>query len=167
MHLALRFLGSTLALPVRRSELAWVANHLRGGEWALWLRQTRADKRHTLGVARRIQRAGLGKDAVAAALVHDVGKTQSGLGVAARVAVTLAALVLGRQNILERAQRRGGSRLQRAAEYLRHDELGAAMLQAAGARRMAIAWAGGHHSPADIPGIPAEIAEALRLADGD
>ena len=82
-HLARRFFGSlSLRGPGVDAEL-WVSEQLLPGERALWARMSRADRRHAHAVARRVERS-LGHEAtrpvVAAALLHDVGKTDSGLG---------------------------------------------------------------------------------------
>lgn len=166
-HLSLRFFGSLLALPPSGAERSWVAARLRAGEWSLWWRLSRADKRHTISVARRVEAAGQGEDAVAAALVHDVGKLACGLGTFGRVLVTLAAELAGRKALLRRSEARPKPILARAADYLRHDEIGADLLAAAGARPLAVQWARGHHLPVAPPGVPAELAEVLRAADGD
>ena len=54
---------------------------------------SRADRRHAAGVARRVEVA-LGDEAtrpvLAAALLHDVGKTESGLGTYGRVIATIS-----------------------------------------------------------------------------
>ena len=56
------------------------------------------DRRHAAGVARAVQRA-LGHEAsrpvLAAALLHDVGKVESGLRTYGRVVATLSAKVAG------------------------------------------------------------------------
>ena len=61
---------------------------------------SRPDRRHAHGVARRVERA-LGDEAtrpvLAAALLHDVGKTDARLRTYGRVVATLSAAVAGRE----------------------------------------------------------------------
>ena len=66
-------------------------------ELDLWNRMSRADRRHATGVARRVETM-LGAEAtrpvVAAALLHDVGKLDSNLGVYGRVIATISGAVV-------------------------------------------------------------------------
>jgi hypothetical protein len=84
---------------------------------------------------------------------------ESGLGPLRRAAATVLALGVGR----DRAARGQG----RMARYLRHDILGAQLLEAAGSRHLTVAWAREHHLPAHRWTVPAEVAEALKAADDD
>src|SRR3546814_20809012 len=72
---------------------------MQPGEAALWARMSAPDRRHAVGVARRVERA-LGAEAerpvLAAALLHDVGKVESGLRTYGRVVATPSAKVAGR-----------------------------------------------------------------------
>src|SRR3546814_14332101 len=80
---------------------------MQPGEAALWARLSAPDRRHAVGVARLVERA-LGAEAerpvLAAALLHDVGKVESGLRTYGRVVATLSAKVAGRD--LARTSRR-------------------------------------------------------------
>ncbi len=128
----------------------------------LWRRMSNADRRHAAGVARRVE-FGLGAEAtrpvLAAALLHDVGKVDSGLGTFARAAVTVASSIAGRARLAERDNRVG--------RYLRHDEIGAALLRSAGADPLTVAWAAQHHRPPATWTLPQLIATALKSADDD
>jgi HD superfamily phosphodiesterase len=95
---------------------------------------------------------------VAAALLHDVGKVDSGLGTLARVPATLVGLLAR-----ERAVRGGG----RVARYLRHDAIGAELLRSAGADPRTATWAGEHHLPPDRWTVPPAAGEVLKAADDD
>jgi len=95
---------------------------------------------------------------LAAALLHDVGKTDSGLGTFGRVAATLVGRVLGPSRT---------SPSSRVGRYLRHDELGAALLGAAGSDPLVVSWAARHHRRGSPGAVPAEIAEVLAAADDD
>lgn len=153
-HLARRFFGSLSPRPPAARDEAWAQRHLLPGELAIWHRMDPADRRHAVGVARRVVAAS-GDDAtrpvVAAALLHDCGKVVSGLGTFARVGATLWAGARGR----ERASAGQG----RVARYLRHEPIGAALLAEAGSDPLTVALVAGS------PDAPEPLARALRAAD--
>jgi hypothetical protein len=163
-HLTTRFLMSLRPRAADESDRAWVQRALTPQELTVWETLGRADRAESLAVARRAAQA-LGPDAdprwLAAALLHDAGKTRAGLGTAARVGATVVAAAAGHG----RARRWPN----RVGRYIAHDDAGAAMLAAAGARNGVAAWAGAHHRPERWPetGIPAEICEILAVADGE
>nr|MDA8047566.1 hypothetical protein [Actinomycetota bacterium] len=95
-HLAARFFGALDPRGPAPEEEAWALGWLRPGEQLLWRRMSGPDRRHAAGVARDVDRL-LAPDppvreVMASALLHDVGKVESGLGTFSRVAVTVAAL---------------------------------------------------------------------------
>jgi hypothetical protein len=145
-----------------------VAGALAPTEAALWQRMSAPDRRHAVGVARSVTGA-LGDDAVrwvrAAALLHDVGKIESGLGPVRRAVATVAGMAVGR-DAATRWSERGGV-LRRAGDYLRHDEIGAALLTEACSDPLTVAWAREHHLPVDRWTVPADIGAALKAADDD
>ena len=96
---------------------------------------------------------------VAAALLHDAGKLDSGLGTFARVGATVWAGARGRG--------RAAAGFGRVARYLRHDAIGAEMLRVAGSDPLTVAWAGEHHRPEREWSVPIEIGRALNAADDD
>src|SRR5205807_2409113 len=107
----------------------WARSQLVAGEVALWARLSPVDRRHAVGVARRVERTlrhEATRPVLAAALLHDVGKLDSRLGTFRRVAATLLGAAAGDDWI-----RRGGMR-RRVALYRRHPQLGADMLAMAG-----------------------------------
>jgi hypothetical protein len=167
-HLARRFFGSLRPGGPRAADEAWVASVLLPGEQELWRRMSGADRRHAVGVARRVERA-LGAEAtppvLAAALLHDVGKVAAGLGTYGRVVATAAGLAAGRDLALDWSRRRGFTRA--VGLYLRHAELGADMLRLADSDQLTVAWAAEHHLPPDRWTVPAGVAEALKAADDD
>jgi hypothetical protein len=167
-HLARRFLGSLRPGGPSQADEAWVAGALAPTEAALWQRMSAPDRRHAVGVARTVT-ATLGDDAVrsvrAAALLHDVGKIEAGLGPVRRALVTVAAMVVGREAAI-RWHDRGGP-FGRAAAYLRHDEIGAALLAEACSDPLTVAWAREHHLPTNRWTVPADIGAALKAADDD
>lgn len=167
-HLARRFAGSLWPFGPSAEDEAWARSHLLPGEAALWGRMSRADRRHAAGVARRVAGA-LGDRAdrpvVAAALLHDVGKVESGLGTYGRVVATIAAAAAGRETAGMWSEGRGFTR--RVGLYLRHPRLGADLLALAGSDPLTVAWAREHHLPADRWTVPREVAAALHAADDD
>src|SRR5262245_9734541 len=138
------------------------------GEAGLWRGRSAADRRHAVAVARRVD-ATLGAEAtrevLAAALLHDVGKVESGFGPVRRATATVAGMVGGRA-----AARRWRSRpglVGRAGHYLCHDEIGAGMLAGAGSDALTIAWAREHHLPPERWTVAADLGAALKAADDD
>ncbi len=163
-HLAGRFVTSLRPRAVDDADRVWVQLVLTPSELAVWETLGRADRAESVAVARRTAQA-LGPDAdhrwLAAALLHDVGKTDAGLGTVARAGATIVAGIVSHGRA-----RRWPNRFGR---YIAHDDVGAARLSAAGARPEAVAWAGAHHRSEQWPrtGIPADICEILATADGD
>jgi hypothetical protein len=160
-HLAARFFGALDPRGPGPVDDGWATDHLLPGELALWRRMSGPDRRHAVGVARDVV-ARLGgaapRPVVAAGLLHDVGKVEARLGTLARVPATLVGIA-GR----ERAARGGG----RVAAYLRHDEIGAAALAAAGSDPVTVAWAREHHLPPERWSVDPGVGAALKAADGD
>lgn len=162
IHLVRRFLGSLSPLPVAAEDEAWATAHLGAGERQLWQRMSLADRKHSVGVARRVA-AELGQEraVLAAALLHDVGKVEADLGTVGRVAATL----VGRRRAArwdDAAGLRG-----RVAAYLGHDAIGGALLDEAGADPLTAAWAREHHRPEQDWTVPVAVGRVLRDADDD
>lgn len=167
-HLARRFLGSLRPGGPAPAEERWALECLLPGEQALWHRLSGADRRHAVGVARQVERS-LGHEAarpvLAAALLHDVGKVESGLGTYGRVVATVSAAVAGPDMAASWRRQRGFVR--RVGLYLQHDRLGADLLALAGSDDLTVAWAREHHRPSAEWTVPAKIAGALKAADDD
>ena len=189
-HLVRRFLGSLWPGGPSPEDEDWVAGLLGDGELKLWRQMSGADRRHAVGVARRVDHllglpAGPGPVAdagdvtgsgapvmeddpagpvMAAALLHDVGKVRSGLGTFGRVAATLlGAAAPDRANgWLDRGGFRG-----RVGLYLRHPEEGADLLSGAGSDPFTVAWALEHHRPSDRWSVDRRLADVLHAADDD
>ena len=161
-HLAKRFFGSLRPGGPPAGEVAWVRAQLLPGEWGLWSAMPGPDRRHSVAVARRVGDA-LGdratKPVLAAALLHDVGKSASRLRTPSRVVATVTAGVVGR----ERASGWDSA----IGRYLRHDEHGAALLAQAGSDPLTVAWTREHHLPRERWTVPDAIADALKQADDD
>ena len=167
-HLTRRFFGSLRPGGPRRAEDEWACSQLLPSEVALWRRMRGFDRRHAVGVAHEVERA-LGAEAtrpvLAAALLHDVGKTESGLGVYGRVVATLCGLMAGRETAKEWTRSRGFTR--RVGLYLLHPDLGGDLLGMAGSDPLTQAWAREHHRSPDHWTIDPAIAAALKAADDD
>ena len=90
-HLIRRFFTSLSRRPPAISDVTWVNENLLAGEFTLWLSMKSYDQRHSIEVARRFAYLcpAFTRDQVAAALLHDVGKVESELGVAGRVIATV------------------------------------------------------------------------------
>ena len=90
-HLVKRFLTSLSRRALSVEKLAWVRKHLLEDEFSLWTKMVVSDQRHSLVVAQRFVtlKPDAQRDHVAAALLHDVGKVESDLGIAMRVIATL------------------------------------------------------------------------------
>src|SRR3954452_22532147 len=82
LHLISRFFGSLRPGSPKPADEEWGTSQLLPGEVDVWRSMWNPDRRHAIGVARRVERA-LGTEAsrpvLAAALLHDAGKTASGL----------------------------------------------------------------------------------------
>jgi hypothetical protein len=169
-HLTRRFFGSLWPFGPRRTDGEWAEGQLLADEVRLWRRMRKADRRHAVGVARRVERQ-LGDRAtrpvLAAALLHDVGKIDSGLGTYGRVIATLSGRVIGRDEEVVRAWTRTNGFTRRVGLYLQHPRLGAEMLALAGSDEITVAWAREHHLPTDEWSLPREVAAALKDADDD
>jgi hypothetical protein len=142
--------------PLRDSDSRWVREQLPPGEWVLWEQMSNADQAHALRVARAVV-SELGDVAthpvISAALMHDVGKLQSGYGTFGRVFATVAGHL--------------GLSLRRVRTYMNHNELGSQMLARAGSDPLTIAWAREHELPRSQWTIDATIANALYAADDE
>jgi hypothetical protein len=199
-HLAGRFAGSLWPGAPSIAGEAWARHWLNPGEQALWARQCNQDRRHAIGVARDVGVAlgdgdgtGVPRSVIAAALLHDVGKIESGLGTFSRVGATVAAAVLGRLRVAAwgssasaspasgssasaassgaaavpgAAAGEGGWR-ERAGRYVTHDARGAALLEAAGSAPFVVTWAREHHQPESTWTLDPALTAVLKAADGD
>ena len=155
-HLARRFVRSLSSAPPQAGDEAWAEGFLLPGEVEVWRRMSNPDRRHAVEVSRRFEAAvpDAGRPTMAAALLHDCGKIDSGLGTYHRVAATIWIALVGR----ERAGRaRGGSG--RVARYARHEPIGADLLVQAGSAPLTIALVGRQ------PDAPPATLAALAAAD--
>ena len=142
-HLARRFVGMLSNAPVSSADLDWVDQQLTPAEAALWRRLRAADQRHSIQVGLRFvdHAPGADRSAVAAAVLHDIGKLDSDLGIGLRVVATIV-----------------GPRTARLRRYYDHEQIGASMLRDIGADERTVALVGCSSSDN-------EMAAALRAAD--
>jgi hypothetical protein len=169
-HLAGRFFGALWPGGPRPGDEAWATGWLLPGERRLWARMSGPDRRHAVGVARRTLRLlddgpPAGREVMASALLHDVGKVEAGFGTVGRALVTAGAMVVGRGRLVS-ADARDGWR-GRARLYLAHDRIGADLLEEAGSDPFTVAWARQHHQEPGTWTLDRRLAEALKAADGD
>ncbi len=176
-HLAKRGLGSLWPGPPRRADVAWIETVLEPEELTLWRRLPRYDRRHAAMVARRVEATLAGgehahdRQWIAAALLHDIGKLDAGLGVPLRVLATIVARIGGYDRVAGWTRARGLRR--RFGLYVRHPELGATRLELAGSAPEVVTWTRMHQNPvvtnagAPVPGIPSAVVDALITADDD
>jgi hypothetical protein len=167
-HLIRRFFGSLSPAPPSPADDAWAMGRMTPAEAGLWRRMSSPDRRHAVVVARRVDVA-LGPAAtrpvLVAALLHDVGKIESGFGPVRRAAATVAGLVGGHATAREWRGRKGP--VGRVGLYLGHDEIGADLLAAAGSDAFTVAWAREHHLPPQRWTVDPEVGAALKAADDD
>lgn len=169
-HLAGRFFGALWPGGPRPGDETWATGWLLDGEQRLWARMSGPDRRHAVGVARdtlRLLDGGPppGREIVASALLHDVGKVEAGFGTVGRAVVTAVAMVTGRRRLA--AAGAGGRWRGRVRQYLTHDRIGAALLEEAGSDPVTVAWAREHHQDPATWSLDRRLADALKAADGD
>ena len=133
-HLARRLFTSLSRQPPPTTDRDWAHSWLHDGERDLWDSMSSVDRRHSIEVARRFheRRPAAGREEMAGALLHDVGKTASGLGTFSRVIATIV-----------------GPRTKRFREYHDHEAIGAAMAEAAGSDPVTVALVRGDGPAAD------------------
>ena len=124
IHLTKRFVGSLSRRPPTAADEQWAKSFMAPWEIALWRRMSNADRRHAIMVARRFDalRGDPSGDEMVGALLHDVGKLDSGLGTFGRVAATAV-----------------GPRTARFRTYHDHEAIGARWLQEQGSSAATVA----------------------------
>ena len=170
LHLTRRVFGSLRPRGPRARDRQWVEAQLLPAELELWGRMPGPDRRHSAGVARRVE-ADLGDRAtrpvLAAALLHDVGKLDAHLRTYGRVVATLAGAVVRHDESTIRHWAVTAGFTRRVGLYLLHPELGGDLLAVAGSDPLTVAWAREHHLPADEWTVEPDLARALHDADDD
>lgn len=180
-HLVTRFLRSLSRRPPSPSTLAWVRELLTDREWELFHSQAGFDMRHAAGVARAVLALTDNPVAARAALLHDIGKVDSGLGPLGRACATVLRRLV--PHLSDKWSRRlwagvsasPDARVQpltwreRFAVYWMHPWIGQAILLRHGVDADVASWALFHHHWYVAEDLPFTWGEALALwyADGD
>jgi hypothetical protein len=123
------------------------------------------DRAHSIRVGRTVARQTVDRPVVAAALLHDVGKSRAHLGLIGRVAATMVG-VLGRRSWIRRFEM-GDGFCGRITLYLEYPELGRSLLIEAGSDPLVSTWAAEHHEPSERWSVPTDIGKLLADADAD
>ena len=103
-HLSGRFVRALWPGPPRAADVAWVESVLTPAGFVQFRRQPNHDQRHAIGVARDVQARLAGTEYaddprwISAALLHDIGKLDSRLGVYGRVVATVSGALAGREH---------------------------------------------------------------------
>jgi hypothetical protein len=154
LHLVRRFFDVLTARPLDGDERAEIEPFLTDADRDLFWLQDIADQRHALETARTVRgRLGDDREAVRAALFHDVGKIHSRLGPFRRSMAT--ALGASRAPLPERYR-----------AYLDHGPRGAVDLAERGAENLVVAFARHHPGPAPSS-IDPGVWQVLLDADAD
>ncbi|HEY6531226.1 MAG TPA: hypothetical protein VIY72_02905 [Acidimicrobiales bacterium] len=170
VHLTRRFVGSLRPGGPRASDRQWVESALTPRQLELWQRMPGPDRRHSVQVARRVERA-LGHEAtppiLAAALLHDVGKLDSHMRTYGRVVATLCGAFVHRDPEVIHQWTRTTGFTRRVGLYLTHPDLGGDLLAIADSDPLTVSWAREHHRPSEEWTIDPAVARVLYDADDD
>jgi len=167
-HLAKRFWFSLKPKKLSEENLFWVRSHLSENEFVYWEKLSLADQRHSFLVTKQAESeiGEQGKEFIAAALLHDIGKLESGFGTFGRVFATLCCFLFPLRKMEKWTERTKGLR-RRLVDYAKHPALGAELLRGIGSQQQTITWVLEHHSDREKWVTPKEIAEILSSSDGD
>ena len=168
-HLSKRFFGSLRPGGPPSDDVAWARSQMLPGEREIWQQMSNADKRHSIAVARRVERAlghEAGRPVLAAALLHDCGKIDADLGAYGRVVATLSRVDRGEVSSggLDSSRaaspaRSGCTRVTPRSERIASPSPAATPSRSRGPRE--------HHQPEETWTIPHHLAIALKEADDD
>jgi response regulator RpfG family c-di-GMP phosphodiesterase len=122
------------------AELTQVHLILSAREMDLWGKYQNVDQRHSIVVLNRLNvlMPTAGREAQAAALLHDIGKSRSQLGVLLRVVATIV-----------------GPRTRRFSQYHCHEEIGIELLESIGSSDVMISLLKGVGDPQVIAALTA------------
>lgn len=167
-HLTKRFIVALWPAGPSALESKWAEGFLWEGERRLFAALPNHDRRHLIGVARRVE-ASLGPLSeerwIAAALLHDVGKSHSRLGPIGRALATIWIEVKGIDGVADSK----GRWSQRVSLYAMHPSLGGDDIRSCGGHEEAAIWASAHDNPRlwSATGFPSSVIEALTKSDDD
>lgn len=168
VHRVRRFFTSLVPGRPSGQDLAWAGTFLTDDECRLFAKMAATDQRHLLGVAKAVERHGVDGQpperwVMAAALLHDIGKTVAGLGTYGRVVATLSEAVGGASMATAWTESSGFTR--KVGLYLQYPALGADLLRLAGSDERVVAWAAEHHLPEEDWTVPLPEGRLLAQAD--
>lgn len=163
-----RFFESLRPGAPASTDLDWANSWLNDRERSLFSRMSNPDQRHAIRVTRRVDDAYCLDDppksvALAASLLHDIGKVECGLGTYGRVIAALCEAVGGRDMAELWQQKSGFTR--RVGLYLRYTEIGVDLLSLAGSDDLVTAWSREHHLDESEWTVPIEFGRVLAAAD--
>jgi putative nucleotidyltransferase with HDIG domain len=158
--------GQWLLDSVRPPNLTYVRARLPNPTLiALFTRMSRADQHHGIAVARTLEHQGYDDPAlIAAALLHDVGKSRTGVSVWARVIVVLGEWLLPRVAARWGEGQAKGLRRPFVVRQ-QHPAWGAEMAQQAGASPVTVRLIRSHHNPTGERDADRPLLTALHAAD--
>ena len=169
-HLSKRFFGSLRPGGPPSDDVAWARSQMLPGERELWQQMSNADERHSIAVARRVERAlghEAGRPVLAAALLHDCGKIDADLGAYGRVVATLSVSIAGQVSRRGVDSTRGASRARSGSTRATPRSARTASRSPA-AIPLTIAWTARAPSARRARGrIPHHLAIALKEVDDD
>lgn len=168
LHLSKRFFIALWPAAPPILETEWAEAYLWVGERKLFAALPNHDRRHLIGVARRVE-SSLGELLderwIAAALLHDVGKSHANLNPVGRAFATLWIEIKGLDSIAKSKM----AWTRRAYLYSQHPSLGCEDIRRCGGHEEAALWANAHDDPSlwNATGFPQEVIAALTKADDD
>ena len=167
-HLVKRFLYSLRRFGKSDEGQLTLFALLNEKERQLFDHQSEIDQKHSLrSVMRLVEIEGpdAHPDLVVAAALHDVGKTQSQLGVLGRVVATCASAICGLGRVHNWGHKARGTMLHRISVYVTHPEIGARMLEEAGSSKLTVTWARDHHKTLEESSLEKTLFATLAKAD--
>ena len=143
-HLVSRFFGAVSNAKPLPEDLAEVESLLLCDEFDLWRTMPTMDQRHSIVVMHRFRdlRPSASLPEIRSALLHDIGKIQSNLGIFGRVVATLV-----------------GRRGERFTAYHDHEKIGSEMLRNIDSDSVTIQLVAGSDQ-SDIAGALSDLREA-------
>tara|TARA_B100001250_G_scaffold331520_1_gene296677 strand:+ start:43 stop:576 length:534 start_codon:yes stop_codon:yes gene_type:complete len=167
-HLVKRFLYSLRRFGKSDEGQLTLFALLNEKERQLFDHQSEIDQKHSLrSVMRLVEIEGpdAHPDLVVAAALHDVGKTQSQLGVLGRVVATCVSAICGLGRVHNWGHKARGTMLHRISVYVTHPEIGARMLEEAGSSKLTVTWARDHHKTLEESSLEKTLFATLAKAD--
>lgn len=168
-HLVRRFGVSLIGRRPTGEDERWARETLAPSQIDLWARMSPTDRAHAVQVARfaEAQLHDLGpvdpREVLRAALLHDVGKVETGAGVAIRVLATLVGPFVP-DDRAGRLARRGGV-VGRCGRQLIYPALGAELLSGVGSSTLVTRWAAEHHQSPRGWSVDPRVGALLKAAD--